>query len=133
MTSPTTLPRHASEAVTGGIRVTALPRFEPAQSAVERGTWVFRYHIRIGNESENAVTLQSRYWMIVDSSGHTHEVRGDGVIGRTPRIEPGGYFEYESYCPLNTAWGTMEGSYTFSRATPGDTFEATVARFYLVS
>jgi ApaG protein len=54
------------------------------------------------------------------------------VIGAQPELEPGQSFEYSSHCPLQTAWGTMEGSYTF-KVESGEEFLAEIARFYLVA
>lgn len=132
MTAISTHRKNASLAVTEGIRITASPKLDTEQSDINSKTWVFRYAISIVNESQTPVTLLRRRWLIVDASGARHEVKGDGVIGQTPRLEPGGKFGYESYCPMKTPWGTMEGFYTFRRE-PGDEFEAAVARFYLVS
>ena len=131
MTATSTHRKNTSLAVTQGIRITAEPRLDTEQSDINSKTWVFRYAISIVNESPVPVTLLRRRWLIVDAAGKSHEVNGDGVIGQTPRLEPGGKFGYESFCPLKTAWGTMEGFYTFRRET-GDEFEAAVARFYLV-
>jgi len=132
MTATSTSSKNASVAVTQGVRITAAPRADFEQSDINSKTWVFRYAITIVNESQTPVTLLRRRWLIVDASGASHEVKGDGVIGQTPRLEPGAKFSYESFCPLKTSWGTMEGSYTFRRE-PGDEFEAAVQRFYLVS
>jgi ApaG protein len=53
------------------------------------------------------------------------------VVGKQPILAPGESFEYRSYCPLRTAWGTMEGSYAFADPA-GEGFEASVGRFFLV-
>jgi ApaG protein len=68
--------------------------------------------------------------VIVDAVGQRHVVEGPGVVGQQPRLEPGQSFEYSSYCPLKTAWGTMEGEFQMRRDDARD-FEARVARFYL--
>jgi ApaG protein len=88
--------------------------------------------VKITNEGEAPIRLISRYWLIVDAQGRSHEVRGEGVVGQQPRIMPGESHEYSSYCPLPTMWGTMEGRYQMRR-DDGTTFDATVARFYLVA
>lgn len=71
-----------SEAVTQGFRVEATPSFLRDQSDESAGRWVFAYHIRIANEGEDAATLVSRRWWIVDADGEGHEVRGLGVVGQ---------------------------------------------------
>lgn len=121
-----------SEAVTAGIRVAVTPAYAPERSDPSAPEHVFSYRIRISNEGADPVQLLSRRWLIVDALGRRHEVEGEGVIGQQPRIEPGQAFEYESWCPLRTVWGTMEGFYVMTR-DDGTTFEARVARFYLAS
>lgn len=120
----------ASDCVTEGIRVIARPFFLDSQSDASANRFVFGYHISIINNSVEAVTLLWRRWTIVDGRGETREVQGSGVLGRQPRIEPGETFEYRSFCPLATDWGTMEGAYTMQR-DGGDLFEVEIGRFML--
>ena len=70
------------------------------------------------------------HWIITDVSGHVEEVRGTGVVGEQPVLEPGEIFEYTSGCPLPTPTGTMQGTYQM-RTDGGDTFEAEIAPFLL--
>ena len=121
-----------SECLTQGVRVTVRPSFLPEQSDPTRPVFVFGYRVRIRNEGQLPVRLISRRWVIVDAHGQHDEVEGPGVIGQQPRILPGTEFDYASYCPLRTRWGTMEGSYTM-RLDAGDEFAVAVARFFLVS
>ena len=86
----------------------------------------------IANESDRWVKLLRRRWIIVDSLGERQEVVGEGVIGAQPELEPGQSFEYSSYCPLSTEWGTMEGQYTM-RDAGEQSFEVTIGRFFLVA
>jgi ApaG protein len=58
-------------------------------------------------------------------------VNGPGVVGQFPTLEAGQRFEYPSFCPLETSWGTMEGSYRMER-DDGTAFEVLIGRFYLV-
>jgi len=117
-----------SEALTDGIRVHVEPTFLDSHSDIDRGNFTFAYKIRLTNEGAMAARLVSR--RIVDADGHESVVEGPGVVGQHPNLGPGENFEYSSFCPLKTAWGTMEGHFTFERAD-GETFRATVARFYL--
>ncbi len=121
-----------SEAVTQGLRVRVRPEYLPGQSEPENERFIFAYHIRIANEGEAPAQLLRRHWEIVDSDGARHIVDDEGVIGQQPSIRPGETFEYSSYCPLPTSWGTMEGWYTMTRPT-GEHFKAEIARFYLVA
>ena len=132
--SNTTAPRreHGSETLTEGIRVTVRPQYMPGESNPESDQYVFAYHVTIRNEGERAATLRSRHWIIVDAEGERHDVHGDGVVGHTPTLVAGETFEYASYCPLTTPWGTMEGEYLMERENDGP-FAAQVGRFFLVS
>jgi ApaG protein len=78
------------------------------------------------------VTLRARYWHIRDASGRVQEVRGDGVIGKQPRIAPGGRFEYTSGCPLETPQGIMSGRYTME-TRDGRVFDVAIPAFSLDS
>lgn len=135
MTQQTQQPHHktyGSVALTRGIRVAASPMFLPDQSDPTARRFLFAYRIRITNEGQQDVRLMSRRWIIVNAHGQRDEVEGEGVIGQQPHLAPGESFEYSSYCPLNTSWGTMEGAYSFE-AGDAEPFEAQIARFYLVT
>lgn len=120
-----------SEALTEGVRVAATASFMPDDSSPDEGKFVYAYHIVIRNESNTAVKLISRHWIIIDGDGQREEVRDAGVVGQTPTLAPGEQFSYSSRCPLETAWGTMEGEYQMRREN-GEMFEARIPRFYLV-
>jgi ApaG protein len=121
-----------SVTLTRGVRVAVSPAFMPEQSDADSGRYVFGYRIRISNESDRRVRLLSRRWVIVDAEGERREVEGEGVIGQQPDLAPGESFMYGSYCPLPTAWGTMEGEYRM-RAEDGEEFFAAIGRFYLAA
>jgi ApaG protein len=120
-----------SETVTHGVRVRVWPSFLPDQSDPAQHRFIFSYRIRITNESGGRVRLLSRHWRIIDADGDVKEVRGDGVVGQQPILADGHTFEYSSFCPLETEWGTMEGTYTFETAE-AQLVEVAVARFILV-
>lgn len=132
MTSTTEQREHGSVSTTGGIVVRVTPSYMPDHSDPEANRYIFSYTIHVANESDRAVTLHARHWVVVDANGQRQDVEGEGVIGQQPRIEPGSRFEYSSWCPLNTPWGTMEGHYTLLDGD-GDEFEVEIGRFYLVS
>lgn len=121
-----------SDTTTEGVRVGATAYFLPDESDPDDRKYLFGYTIVIKNDSDKPVQLVSRTWTIIDGNGKREEVRGPGVVGQTPRIEPGEAFKYQSYCPLKTPWGTMEGTYEMKR-DDGSTFKASIARFYLTS
>jgi len=100
-----------SEAVTRNVRVHVESEFAPGRSSPAENKWFFLYTIRITNEGVETVTLLSRHWIITDAMGEVREVRGPGVVGKQPVLEPGESFEYTSGCDLSTPFGTMRGTY----------------------
>ncbi|MEJ2803032.1 ApaG protein [Comamonas sp. BIGb0124] len=106
------------------------PAYLPDQSAPERGIYSFAYTITITNTGDIAAQLISRHWHIQDTSGRTEEVKGLGVIGQQPLLQPGESFQYTSGCRLRTATGTMRGSY-FCVAENGERFESAIPLFVL--
>jgi ApaG protein len=119
-----------SETLTRGIRVSATAFYLPHESDPDARRFLFGYIIIIVNESGTAVQLLSRNWIVIDAAGRTEQINGPGVIGQTPRLEPGETFRYSSFSPLSTPWGTMEGAYRM-RADSGEEFDVAIGRFYL--
>lgn len=99
------------EAVTHGIRVKVEPQYLEEQSSPDESYFLWAYTIEIANQSDAAVQLKTRHWRITDAHGKTEEVRGPGVVGKTPVLDPGESFTYTSGCPLGTSSGIMVGSY----------------------
>ncbi len=122
---------HGSDTTTEGVRVVVTPNYLAAQSDAKQGKFLFAYHIVITNESERVLKLKGRNWLIVDADGERHEVKGPGVVGQFPTLGPSEKFEYSSFCPLETPWGTMEGIYEMERED-GSPLNVAVSRFYLV-
>jgi ApaG protein len=120
----------ASEATTRGVRVEVEAEYDPARSAPHEQHWFFLYTVTISNESEESVQLVSRHWVITNGTGDVEEVRGPGVVGHQPILEPGQSFKYTSGCPLTTSFGFMRGSYQMVTSS-GDAFEAKIADFEL--
>ena len=111
-------------------QVEVLPQYLPEQSAPEQGHYVFAYTITISNTGKIAAQLISRSWNVNDASGHTEKVRGLGVIGQQPLLQPGEKFEYTSGTRLRTPTGTMHGSY-FCVAEDGERFDTDIPMFVL--
>jgi ApaG protein len=118
------------ERITRGIRVAVKPAFLADESEPDEGKYLWSYTVTIENRGGETVQLLSRYWRIVDNTGHVQEVRGPGVVGAQPILEPGQSFEYTSGCPLQTASGTMVGKYHM-KAANGEDFEAEIPAFLL--
>ena len=119
-----------SEAVTRGIRVTVEPVFDAGRSDTQSESWVYLYTVTILNEGDEVVQLMDRHWVITDENGQVEEVRGPGVVGEQPVLQPGEGFEYTSACPLPTSFGTMHGTYQMV-TEEGERFEAEIAPFSL--
>jgi len=120
-----------SDTTTRGVRIEVESRYEPEHSAPERKHWFFSYGVRISNVGGEAVQLLSRLWIVTDERGHTTRVEGPGVVGETPVLEPGESFDYRSFCPLETAFGTMEGHYVMRVLESEERFEARIEPFAL--
>ncbi|MCW2314656.1 ApaG protein [Rhodoblastus acidophilus] len=119
-------------AVTQNIEIIALPLYAPERSAPEEGRYFWTYTIEIVNHGPVQVQLVSRTWKITDASGRVEMVRGPGVVGETPILEPGGSFRYTSGCALTTASGIMSGSYRMVDSN-GCAFDAEIPAFSLDS
>ena len=90
---------------TNSILVTVKPFFLDDQSSPRENRFVWAYQVRIENKGPVTVQLRRRHWRITDSLGRTQEVRGDGVVGEQPVLQPGESFEYTSGTPLTTPSG----------------------------
>ncbi len=123
-------PGPISDAVTNFIRVEVLSRHAPENSRPLEREWVFQYTVRITNHGSESVQLVSRHWIISDAADHMEEVKGEGVVGKQPVLEPGESFQYSSWCPLKTPTGRMHGTYQMIRAN-GDQFDVEIAPFSL--
>ena len=120
------------EATTDGIKVTVRPVYLEDQSEPSENHYVWAYHVRIENQGDRTVQLLNRYWRITDAAGRTQEVRGAGVVGEQPILEPGEKFEYTSGTPLATPSGVMVGTYEME-SRDGDLIEVAVPAFSLDS
>lgn len=121
-----------SEAETEGVRVSVKSRYLKEQSAPAKNRFVFAYTVTITNQGQTPATLRTRHWVITDASQKVEEVRGDGVVGEQPHLEPDQSFEYTSGCVLQTPWGTMHGSYQMERPD-GGRFDARIDTFLLAA
>ena len=120
------------EETTRSIRITVKPFFLDEQSSPENDHYVFAYQVKIENQGEEIVQHRNRYWKITDGFGHQQEVRGEGVVGEQPVINPGDSYEYTSGTPLGTSSGIMVGTYEMV-TSGGESFDAAVPAFSLDS
>ena len=105
------------------IDVSVTTRYLAAQSQPEQSRYAFSYTVTIVNNGELPAQLLSRHWIITDGDGRVQEVRGAGVIGQQPHIEPGASHTYSSGTVMTTQVGTMQGSYQML-AEDGKRFDA---------
>jgi len=119
-------------ATTRQIRVTVRPAYLDDQSAPNDNHFVWAYHVTIENLGQETVQLIGRYWRITDGRGELHEVRGPGVIGEQPTLEPGDVFDYTSGTPLPTPSGIMTGTYQMENER-GEAFDIEIPAFSLDS
>ena len=111
-------------------QVEVQPQFLPEQSKPERGLYMFAYTITITNIGSVAAQLISRTWNVNDAEGVHEKIKGLGVVGHQPLLQPGEQFEYTSGTRLRTPTGTMHGSY-FCVAEDGETFDVDIPMFVL--
>ena len=114
------------------ISITVNPYFLEDQSEPEDQHYVWAYQVTINNLGKESVQLKNRYWKIIDSNGSKQEVKGEGVVGEQPILNPGEKFEYTSGTPLSTPSGFMEGHYEME-TNQGTVFEVYNPQFSLDS
>ncbi len=119
-----------SEAVLNNIKVDVETRYIEDQSNPEQNYYIFAYTITIRNRGRQGAQLLTRHWVITDSNHKIQEVRGDGVVGEQPTLNPGEQFVYTSGTMLETSVGTMKGSYQMV-ADDGSHFDAEIDEFVL--
>ena len=121
-----------SDTITQGIRIQVRAEYLENRSNPVNQQYFFSYQITISNEGDQPAQLLSRHWIITDGSGNVEHVRGPGVVGEQPRLEPAQSFQYRSFCPLPTPVGTMEGAFQMTR-DDGTSFDAQIAPFTLAT
>jgi ApaG protein len=112
------------------IKIDVRTEYIDSQSDPDERRYAFSYTITILNEGVVSAKLISRHWIITDSDGKVQEVRGKGVVGEQPLLEPGQGFRYSSGAIIETPVGTMQGSYQM-QAEDGVEFDAPIAAFRL--
>jgi ApaG protein len=105
---------------------------EPEYMGRQQGQYAFAYRITVTNRGDQPVTLLNRHWIITHGNGHIEEVKGEGVVGQQPRLEPGQAFSYTSGALIPTANGSMAGNYEFETDS-GETFHAAIPEFVLAA
>jgi ApaG protein len=117
---------------THSVRITVYPVYLESQSSPTENRYLWAYHVRIENLSQETIQLRARYWKITDALGRIQEVHGDGVVGEEPVLKPGAVFEYTSGTPLSTPSGIMVGHYQMENLN-GEQFDVAIPAFSLDS
>jgi|TARA_X000000950_G_scaffold193130_1_gene232872 ApaG protein len=117
--------------VTDEIEVSVVSQFLEDQSAIAEERYVFGYRVTITNQSSQPSQLLNRHWIITDGGNQVEEVRGPGVIGEQPWLQPGETFCYSSGAILKTPVGSMQGSYEFQNPE-GQRFDVPIPPFSLI-
>ncbi len=119
-----------SNETTRGIQVSVKSFHIPERSRPDQNYYFFAYQVTISNLGSETAQLVSRKWIITDAEGHVETVEGPGVVGEQPVLKPGDSFQYTSFCPLQTAVGSMHGTYRMITEDE-DQFDAEIAPFSL--
>ena len=117
------------EEIAREIDIQATTHFDRSVVVKDETQYVFSYEIRIFNNSNRDIQLISRSWLIMNARNDRKTVKGQGVIGKQPVLEPGQSYTYSSWCPLNTELGKMSGHYTFKDLATGEMFNVNVPDF----
>lgn len=120
-------------AITKGIKITVETEYQPAYSSPMQFHYVFTYRITIENMGDTTIQLKDRHWHIHDANRPTKEVKGEGVVGQQPVLEPGQSHSYVSGCNLKSGIGKMHGSYTMVRIIDGKKFKVKIPEFTMVA
>ena len=120
------------DAIPHDFQVTTISRFIPERSNQDVSIFFFAYWITIKNQGETPAQLLKRYWHIMDADGRINEVKGEGVVGEKPLINPGESFEYNSFCPLPTEFGFMQGYYEM-QGEDKSIFQVEIPQFHLAT
>lgn len=97
------------------IKITVTPLYLDEQSEPDDHHYVWAYTIQLENLGQDTVQLLNRYWHITDAHGTVQEVRGSGVIGEQPILQPGDTYQYTSGAALRTPSGIMTGNYEMAK------------------
>ena len=108
------------------------PDFLHEQSNPHDDRFIWAYHVEIENTGVEELQVVERWWQIADSRGQVQEVRGAGVVGERPVLQPGETFRYTSGAPLSAPSGMMLGTYRV-QTTDGEGYDVDIPPFVLDS
>ena len=120
-----------TEQVTKGIKISVQTEFEGTFYKNDTIHYAFSYEIAIENQSEDTTQLLARKWTIKDALNDEETIAGDGVVGETPIIQPGGLHNYRSGCVLRSPHAAMKGFYLMENISTSNQFKVTIPTFKL--
>ena len=118
--------------ITKGIQVSIETEYQNEYSSPSQYHYVFTYKVTIVNKGDHTVKLLKRHWHIHDANTFKREVEGDGVVGKTPVLEPGQSHVYVSGCNLKSGMGKMYGTYLFERLIDGEKMVVDIPEFVMI-
>ncbi|RLD20301.1 MAG: Co2+/Mg2+ efflux protein ApaG [Bacteroidetes bacterium] len=119
--------------ITEGVRVSVEAEYQPEYSSPSQYHYVFTYRVTIENKSDRTIQVLRRNWLIQDASFPNREIKGDGVVGQQPIIEPGNIHHYVSGCNLKSGIGTMSGKYEVERLIDGKLLNISIPKFQMIA
>lgn len=117
-------------AITNDVQITVWPEFLDSKSSILGDLFIWAYHVRVDNNSNEPIKLINRYWRIIDEKGSVQEVTGEGVIGEQPSIAPDASYQYSSGVHLRHHSGIMTGHYQMQKNS-GEIFNVKIPAFSL--
>lgn len=119
------------EKISSEIQVVVHPKFQPRMRGLDISEHIFSYEVQISNNSKSPIQLIARHWEIYDAGGEHKTVRGAGVVGLQPIIEPGETYTYQSAVGILGELGSMSGYYLMEDLNAGDTIRVEIPKFIL--
>jgi len=115
------------------IKINVKSSFLKDKSSIKESVYFFMYKVTIVNNTDKKIQLINRHWHISDANKNTQVIDGEGVIGQQPILNISDSFEYTSFCPIKTEFGTMSGYYTFKEINTNKLYKGIIPKFILVS
>lgn len=119
--------------VTNGIKISIKTTYDGVINRYSSTYHAFSYYIKIENETKESVQLLERHWDIFDSLNTIEVVEGEGVVGQTPKLEPGDMYTYKSHCTLLGDAGSMSGFFTMINLQTSKKFQVKIPTFQLTT
>ncbi|MDM1395681.1 Co2+/Mg2+ efflux protein ApaG [Myroides odoratimimus] len=118
---------------TKGIKISVNTEYEGNFFKSKKICYAFSYKITIENNSTDYIQVKGRLWEIYDALNSVQIVKGEGVVGEQPIIEPGMKYSYSSGCILNSSMGAMQGFYEVLNLSNNTYFNVEIPNFKLVA